>query len=246
MPFNRGYRRRFARASRRRQNRFRRRRVMRRAMIPRRLGMFGRVFNVHRYKRHNADSFPGIFLNSSTGQTPGSFGWRFSHIAGSNELKQLYDSYRIDRVVVTFRWSPEVPIKMEGETPISAVTYPLNHTFTGGPVIMYKRDYDDINSPTEDELRQSNQTRIKRLTPNGIVRVSLKPAVRGDIQTQGSIFSSNASTPSWRTRLDMTNDDVLHHGLKWLIRYPAVNQPGASWGQIETDMVFYFTCYNTR
>lgn len=220
MPYRRTRRKRIPRTLKRARRLFRRRR-----RLP-----YKRVWNApHRFARMREST--DIDLTGSATEVIGCYQFRLSDIINASELSVLYDQYRIDYVELIFNWTPNDPI-------ISPSSVGLNNAAMG-PLMYYVKDYDDGTALTLTNLQQYSTIRTKRFNMQGNqVKIRIKPAVLQEV------FRSSLTTayvPKWSQKLDMSNADVPHYGLKWAISKQAFNM-----GKIRVDMKYHLTCFNQR
>ena len=142
----------------------------------------------------------------------------------------LFDEYRIDKVVATFRWSPVGSIQ-EG----SSWRINLNQ----GPLLMFKVDHNDKNPDSVAVLNQSMRTHKKPLELNKDFSISLRPAVQSSVDAA----IGNTYTPKWKQWISTSVLDVEHYALKLQVQVPTVVGSTSVYdmGQIQVEYKYYFT-----
>lgn len=122
----------------------------------------------------------------------------------ASQYKSLFEYYRIDKVVVTFRYKCHSAANLN--TTVGQRPNEIN------PLLYFKVDHNDINADSLLLMRQSMKTKEKMLTNNQPeFTIQLKPA----IQTEG-YKSALASTymPKWGQWISTDDSSVPHYGLK--------------------------------
>ncbi len=148
---------------------------------------------------------------------------------GYTDLAVTYDQYSIDRIEMRISWSPKYVLSVSPNNPGQS-TYPL---------LYYFKDYDDSSSPTSlSSMKERGNLRQKRINPNGIIKIHLKPAVLTEVKQTGT----SASRPSWNNILDMGSPDVQHYGLKIGVDHLIQQDQG----QLDIEVVYHVTCFGTR
>lgn len=148
-------------------------------------------------------------------------------LEGYTELTQLYDQYMITKVVVEFLWTI---------TGSDAGVVGPNPSMS--PYVNCIRDYDDANTPTSTNFRESGRVKRLRLVANKRHILALTPAVLG-MRYQSA--TSTAYGPQWKQRIDMADAATPHYGLKiQLIKCPL------RLGYVQVTARYYVSCYQTR
>jgi len=142
------------------------------------------------------------------------------------ELTALYDQYCITKVVLDFQWT----IVDTGTTNGPNASY--------SPQLNLYRDYDDANTPTGPDFRESSRIIRKRLTANNPFRIAITPAISSPVYKTGVTFGYG---PKWKQKIDMANPDVPHYGAKMQIVCPQVNV-----GFVQVTAKYYVSCFQTR
>ncbi|MBM6497884.1 hypothetical protein H9X54_000970, partial [Flavobacterium macrobrachii] len=96
--------------------------------------------------------------------------FQFENVSHSTELRSLYDAYRIDKIELWFDFSPD--------SSAPSATGPVYF-----PKLWLKRDYNDSNAPTLDDMEQSNQSQVLRFDAgrNTLGPYFLKPAIAQEV-----------------------------------------------------------------
>lgn len=165
----------------------------------------------------------------SSGTSPAAFNFLLADVAAHAEFTALYDQYIIDKVVVFFDYSPDVPM---GSASSSA-----NPFF---PKLWVKRDYDDSATPTMTEMLQSNQTKCLRFSASRLTRaIVIRPAFANEVYQS---VSTTAYTTMRRQWLNCANDTVPHYGLKCI----AQGLPSTTLGAITVRVKYFLRFKNVR
>lgn len=150
--------------------------------------------------------------------------------------KDLFEYYKINKVVVTFKY------KGEGEAASWSTTagqYPVNEH---NPLLYFKVDHNDVTADPIIGMQQSMRTRTKVLTNNNSeFSITLKPAVQSE-----AYKTALATTyiPKWNQWLSTNDGSVPHYGLKVY----AIGYRGTTYnpGKIQVEYKTYFSCKNNE
>lgn len=126
-------------------------------------------------------------------------------INGAASYKNLFEYYRIDKVVVTFRYKGTGQAAAAG----SSHGYAPNEV---NPLLYFKVDHNDISADSLALMRESMKTKEKQLTNNKPnFTITLKPAIQAE-----AYHTALASTyvPKWGQWLSTDDGSVPHYGLK--------------------------------
>ena len=159
----------------------------------------------------------------------------FDMIAQHASYAELFDEYKINKVVATFRWSPSTYVVVN-----STASYSSNMS----PLLFFKVDHNDDSADSLVELKKSMKTHYKMLKYDEPFTIQLKPA--SQILVDANI--GNTFTPKWDRWITTNVLDVNHLGLKMQVQVPP--QVGTStnydMGQIEVNYKMYFTMKNNE
>ena len=158
----------------------------------------------------------------------------------------LFEYYRIDKVVVEFRYKgastpayTTVPATAAGG---AQPTYNQEIVNEINPVLYFKVDHDDSNAQTLLDLKKSTLTREHQLSNNNPnFTIQLKPAI------QMEAYKTALTTgymPKWGQWLKTTDDTIPHYGLK--VYAVAGLASAATMGRIEVTTKIYFSCKNNQ
>lgn len=154
----------------------------------------------------------------------------FDMIPQHASYAELFDEYRINKVVATFKWSPSRYVYVN-----STQAYSSNLS----PELWFKVDHNDDVAQSLTELKKSMKTHSKRLKYDEPFSIQLKPA--SQILVDANI--GNTFTPKWNRYITTQVLDVNHLGLKLQVQVP--EEVGAStsydMGRITIEYKMYFT-----
>ena len=173
----------------------------------------------------NESSAVGLFRNFS-----------FSQCLQVGSYADIFEYYRIDKVVVEFRYKgAETP----AYTTINGTSVQNNEIINEiNPVLYFKVDHNDINADSLSVMKESMKTREHQFTnskPN--FTITLKPAI------QAEAYKTAISTgymPKWGQWLSTLDDTIPHYGLKVYCVAGAGNSPNM--GKVEVQTKIYFSC----
>ena len=165
--------------------------------------------------------------------------FELSHIQQYSAYTTLFELYRIDKVVVTFRYKSiggqARVIDVSGSLPVNEVN----------PVLYFKVDHNDADTDTLVNLKQSMRCREHQFTndkPN--FSIVLKPAVLIEDENIKGATGTNYR-PKWGMWLDTDESGIEHYGLKAY----CVGATGSSTtdaGQLEVTYKTYFSVKNNE
>lgn len=197
---------------------------------------YGNKRETHSYRRWAAPLTVNV-----TAAAEGDFAEKFQldKVTNYTELTTLYDQYKINSVTVKFHLinNPD-RLTLPGTDPAANYLGPPNY-----PKLWYVRDYDDETAVSLATMREMGKARFKILRPNSCVSVTIRPAVL----TQ--LYRTELTTgysPSWPKRLDCSQANIPHYGIKYIIDNDGVALYTASQQQVRIEYVYNLTMYNTR
>lgn len=143
---------------------------------------------------------------------------------------ELFDEYKINKVVATFRWSPSQYVVVN-----STAAYSSNLS----PVLYFKVDHNDASSDSLATLNKSMKTHRKNLKYDEPFTIQLKPA--SQVLVDANI--GNTFTPKWDRYITTNVLDVNHLGLKLQVQVPVDVGVSTNYdmGKIEIEYKMYFT-----
>lgn len=162
-----------------------------------------------------------------------SMDFKLADITKASEFKELFDYYKINKVVVELNWS--LLSTTVSTTPVNAG---LDNIIK--PLVYYFRDYDDSAAPTtEDEFMERQAVRSFRLTPNRKFTIALRPRVSEAVYRTTLTTGYKRATKA--VQLDCNQDDVPHYGLKLMVQKAAEQM-----GEISIRVKYYCTFYGVK
>lgn len=186
-------------------------------------------YNIHKYRRYARPDILNLPLSAS-GEAPKAMQFSLDQVSNYTELTALYDSYKINYVKVIINWSPKQTLTVNPNAPGQSIY----------PVIYWSKDYDDATTPsTLAQLRERGNLRQTRITPNRQIVMIVKPAVS---RMMYKTATTTGYGPGWNTKIDCSNPDVPHFGLKMIVDYLA----GQSVGALNIQILYHLTMYGTR
>lgn len=162
--------------------------------------------------------------------------FKFNEMKQMNQYAQLFEFFRIDKIVATFRYKG-------GNAHVSSVAnnwlQPVNET---NPLLYFKVDHNDDTAESLTQLKDSMKCRTHMFTNNNPeFTIQLKPA------TQQMIYRSDittAYTPKWGQWIPTADPLVPHYGLKCY----AIGYKDAQWnpGKIAVSFKYYVSFKNNE
>ena len=163
----------------------------------------------------------------------------------ASSYKDLFEYYKIDKVIVEFRYKgAQTPayVTVPASSSGTQASYAMEINNEINPILYFKVDHNDIAADSLNDMKESMKTREHQFTndkPN--FTISLKPAV------QTEAYKSAITTtyiPKWGQWLSTADGSVPHYGLKAYCVAGMSNNPNM--GKIEVQYKIYFTCKNNE
>lgn len=208
-----------------------------RVMTTRRVAKSATSENTHRYKRMLGGNFAnwptGTLLsgccriagNAVNAPWLGSYTVALSDVVNSSDFTNLYDQYRLDKLIIKFY------LKFDPSSQ-SATTSNI-------PRLYWYRDLDDLTSPASlNEIRENGKCKTVPLTLYKPVTIVMKPNVLRVIY-QSAV--SSQYTPSFNQWLDMSTPTNQHYGLKF-----AIDDLTNTNYRVEVEGTLHFSCRQSR
>lgn len=153
-------------------------------------------------------------------------------IMQSSSYTDLFEFYRIDKVVVTFRYK-----QVNNATEASGRAQ--NEV---NPLLYFKVDHDEITAQTVPQMKESSKTREHQFSndkPN--FSITLKPAIQAEAYKTAL---TSAYTPKWGQWLRTVDDTVPHYGLK----AHCIAYKDAAWnpGSLAVEYKYYISFKNNN
>lgn len=178
------------RTYRRRRNTRRPRRMMRR---PRRT-LSKRAMNIHHFKR--TITFDPII--SQTTNSYGAYAFQFNQLPNFAEFTQLYDSYRINKIVI--KYVPNINSANAGSTPMSQFHSVL--------------DFNDATPLTS--LSSAFEYQNWKMTRGAKAHTrTYTPSILDAVGNSGGVTPSFVK-PAYKQWIATSSSDIPHFGLKWV------------------------------
>lgn len=154
--------------------------------------------------------------------------------------KELFEYYRINKVVLEFRYKgAQTPAYTSTPATSSGNQAAYNQEIVNeiNPVLYFKVDHNDNTSQTLNVLKESMRTREHQFTnskPN--FSITLKPAI---LMEAYKTSISTSYQPAWGKWLSTRDDTVPHYGIKAFAVAGMGNNPNM--GKIEIQQKIYFS-----
>lgn len=154
----------------------------------------------------------------------------FDMITQHPQYADLFDEYKINKIVATFRWSPSA---------YNYVSTTAAYSSNMSPLLFFKVDHNDDSADSLTELKKSMKTKYKMLKYDEPFTIQLKPA--SQILVDANI--GNTFTPQWNRWITTSVCDVNHLGLKLQVQVPTDVGSSSNYnmGRIDIEYKMYFT-----
>lgn len=178
-----------------------------------------------------------VALSNNLGDQAYGYAFSFSELPNFSEFTSLFDSYRINKVVIRFR---PLPVAGFGSTPV-AIT-------DNSQAIAYI-DYDDNNTAglTIASVKQHQNIRfLDTVSSNGSIPkknvIVLRPRCLQNVNDSGGTSYPMAYRNGKNPWMDMAYTAVSHFGVKLVIGQTTTNQIL----QFQPIVTIYFSCKDAR
>jgi len=164
--------------------------------------------------------------------------FKFSDIPQCLSYSTIFEQYRLDKIVITFRYKGQaVPAQLSGGPA---------HVNELNPLLYFKVDHNDVNANTLAYMKQSTKTKSHKFTNDDPeFTISLKPASQELLIRQLTPTVTSTNVPAWKKWIDADGptgpgSSVEHFGLKcYAIGYADMNfKPGT----LDVSYKYYFSC----
>jgi len=153
--------------------------------------------------------------------------FKFKDLPQCDAYSNIFEQYRLDKVVVTFRYKGIAAPAQNSGGPNLGVNE-LN------PLLYFKVDHNDVNTNTLVTMKLSTKTRTHKFTNDKPeFSISLKPASQKLLVRQLTPTTLATNVPTWKQWIDADGiagpgSDVEHFGLKcYAVGYADMNfKPG--------------------
>lgn len=162
-----------------------------------------KFFRVTRWSNNEVSNNVHLTIQgSAAGNNIGSTNFRFSHAAGSGELRALFDNYCLRKV--TYRWCL-------GRNPDYTTTASKPGVF---PRLTWVHDFNDANPIDRSTMLQHPKMREHWFTESSQKTrwYTLKPASLVAMYETGL---TTAYKPAWGQFVDTNDVDMTHYGIKY-------------------------------
>lgn len=193
-----------------------------------------RSLNTHKFTRYAAGT--SVF-DVTTVELSNNHIFTLASVVNSSEFAQLFDQFRIDKVVVTYRLitNPDSSniLNTAGAFPQASNWY---------PTVWSCVDYDDSSALNISEMKERIGVKNRVLKPNQKMTFVVRPKVL--VQTYRTAVSTGYAPKSMF--VDMSTNDIPHYGLKTVIDMGGQNPIDTIPFKVIQEFKYYFTCQNVR
>lgn len=129
---------------------------------------------------------------------------KFNDMVAYGEFTNLFDTYRIEKVTMTFQLINNA--SAFNNIGVDSSTRNVTNWY---PKMWYVRDYDGGTTETISSMKERQGVKCRVLQPNKIIKISYVPRVRSLVY---KTVSTEGFAPK-QVRLDMADVTVPHYGL---------------------------------
>lgn len=202
---------------------------------PARRSWAARSLNLHRFSRYAVGT---SVLSVGDGVQTGfsnNHVFTLASVVNATEFGQLFDLYRIDKVIVTYRLvnNPDANNYLASASTAQANWY---------PTVWSIPDYDDNANENISEMKERIGVKNRVLFPNRKMVFVVRPKVL--VQTYRTAVSTGYAPKT--LFVDMATQDIPHYGLKTTIDFAGTPPTAAQQYKILQEFQYFFTCKNVR
>lgn len=147
------------------------------------------------------------------------------NVVNPTDFTNLYDRYRLNKVVFEFKWSLTYSADLSNSAMVP------DNKLLNPPIMYIFNDCDDVVAPTYTEILERANVKKFCLNPNRIYRSSMIPSILVDGQM-----------PKWKQWIDMADSNKIHLGQKIGLVY----NRDTDYGVLSITPLFYFSCKDTK
>lgn len=186
---------------------------------------------IHHFKRKKI--YTTLFA-SNTVDTFGGWYFGISDLPSTTDFANLYDQYRINKIVLNF-----IPRNNVLNIPHNATATPTIKI----PNMFIHPDYDDSTAPASfDEMLQN--PRCKVVPMNRKFSLKFTPSSLTEVYNNGITSTYSAKFKQW---VDMASTVTRHYGVKYGIETYAVSgAPATNMFGYDVHLTMYFSCKGVR
>lgn len=158
-----------------------------------------------------------------------------SKMKQQSDYCNIFEFYRIDKVVATFRYKG-------GAATQAATSTSVRSWNEVNPLLYFKVDHNDITADSLDTLKDSMKTKTHMLTNDKPeFSIQLKPAIQSEMYKS---TVTTAYTPKWGQWIPTNDPSVPHYGLKMY----AIAFKDSSWnpGTVSVSFKYYVSFKNNE
>lgn len=193
--------------------------------------------NTHRFSRYTSAATLEVTSTTQTDERQ----FKFEDLLGYSEFTALFDSYRIDKVVMMI----QLVSNPDAFGPTNTSTPGQNATANFYPKWWYIRDYDGGGADSLAAIKERQGVKCFVLRPNVIKRIVIRPKVL--IQAYYSSVSAGYLQQKGKSMfVDMANTAVPHYGLNSVVDCNGIDPVDTYPFKIRYEFKFFFTCKDVR
>lgn len=191
---------------------------------------------VHTFSRYCASTDP---IECNGVYKAGSIVTSLSQLVQSSDFTNLFDQYRIRRVIVSIQMinNPDAVTVLNGQG--SGLPFNPSNWY---PKIWYIPDYDGGSDETISSIKERQGVRCKIFRPNTAVRFSFVPKCR--VLTYSTSTSTGYAPKN--IMVDMTDTAVEHFGIKYVIDTNQQDPQNEYPFKFVIEKKLVFSCYGVR
>lgn len=196
---------------------------------------------VHTFSRYCAALDP-VEMNGT--YKAGNIVVAFNNLVQSSDFTNLFDQYRIRKVIVTFQLITNPDSSAYTNTDLwvnqsGGVSRPLTNWY---PKIWYINDYDGGADETIPTIKERQGVRCKILKPNSVVTVAFTPKCR--VLTYSTSTSTGYAPKN--IKVDMSDTNVEHYGIKYVLDANQQDPDNSYPFKVQIERKLIFSCYGVR
>lgn len=177
-------------------------------------------------------------VGASLQSAPCSMAFQMDDVPNVSEFQNLFDYYKLNRVLVTIKMIPNPDAQNFGQVVAT-------NNATWYPTLWYVVDHDDNNTVTLAQIKEFERVKHRVLKPNSEIKIMVRPT--NLIQCYRTLATTGYQIDFKKQYLDMANLDIPHYGLKMVFDFEGIQLNSvANNYQFKINAKYYFTCKSVR
>jgi len=194
-----------------------------------------RSLNTHRFSRYALGTSVVLMGDGSAKFFSNNHIFTLANVVNASEFGNLFDQFRIDKVVVTYQL-------LNNPDANNNIASTVSNSTNWYPTVWSIPDYDDSAALNISEMKERIGVRNRILRPNQKMKFVVRPKVL--VQTYRTALTTGYAPKS--LFVDMSTQDIPHYGLKTTIDFADIPPSATNQFRVLQEFKYFFTCKNVR